>query len=78
MPIELRKWFQIFIGVLSLLLSILCLLAIRSALPESATLALAALCALFIGAISGFYNLFRVFLPLIMLRLWPGIEKNHG
>lgn len=78
MPIELRKWFQIFIVVLSFLLSILCVLVIRASLPETASAAQGALVALFIGAISGFYNLFRLFLPLILAKLWPGIENKHG
>lgn len=78
MPIELRKWFQVAIGILSLLLSILCLLAIRTSLPVSASVAQVALSVLFIASISGFYNLFRLFLPLILLKLWPGIENNHG
>ena len=72
--IEQRKWFIASVGLLSLLASTACLLVVRSALPESAVGAETALALMFIGAVSGFARLLTLFIPLLILKLWPGIE----
>ena len=74
MPLELRKWFQASFGLLSIVLAFVCWLIVRSSLPASAEGAQLALALLFIGATTGFFNLLRIFMPLLIVKLWPGIE----
>jgi uncharacterized membrane protein YhdT len=75
MPIELRKWFQLFVVLLSILFTGLCWLAIRAYIPAADLGAQIAASALMIAAIPGFFSLLRLFLPLLLLKLWPGLEK---
>ncbi|MFZ6747760.1 hypothetical protein [Undibacterium sp. Ren11W] len=74
MPIELRKWFQLTVGAISILVSIVCWLSIRSYIPASDVGAQIAASVLQIAAIPGFFQLFRIFLPLLLVKLWPGME----
>jgi hypothetical protein len=75
MPIELRKWFQLSTASLSILFSALCWLAIRAYIPASDLGAQIAASALMVAAIPGFFSLLRLSLPLLLLKLWPGLEK---
>ena len=74
MPIELRRWFQAFIGALSLLITGSCLLLVRSALPAGADAASIGVSILFIAAIPGWIQIFRMFLPLLLVKLWPSLD----
>jgi hypothetical protein len=75
MAIELRKWFQLFVVLLSILFTGLCWLAIRTYIPAADLGAQIGASALMIAAIPGFFSLLRLFLPLLLLKLWPGLER---
>lgn len=75
LPLERRKWFQLVICVAALLCTFGSALAVRLALPAQAAFAQFALVLLCIGAVGGFITLFEKFLPLLLLKLWPALEK---
>lgn len=73
-PIERRKWFVFLIGFISIAGAGVCFFVVRSALPSEATGAHVALALLFMGATSGFVTVLNLFLPLLLVKLWPGLE----
>lgn len=75
MPIELRKWFQLTIGILSLSMSGICWFMIRSYIPASAGGAQMALSILLMGASSGFFLILGKLMPLLIVKFFPGIEN---
>jgi uncharacterized membrane protein YhdT len=75
MPIELRKWFQLFIVLLSILFTGFCWLAIRAYIPAADLGAQIGASVLMMAAMPGFFSLLRLSLPLLLLKLWPGLEK---
>jgi hypothetical protein len=79
MSIELRKWFQLTIAAISILLSAVCWFSIRSYIPAldvGAQIAVSALLTLLIAAIPGFFQLFRIFVPLLVVKLWPEMQGD--
>jgi hypothetical protein len=76
-PVERRKWFILLIGFIGLAGAGVCLLVVRSALPSEAQGAHIALTLLFIGAMSGFVTILNLLLPLLLVKLWPGLEAPH-
>jgi len=74
-PLELRKWFQLTIGILSLSMSGICWFMIRSYIPPSDGGAQMALSLLLIGSISGFFLIFSRLLPLLIVQFFPPIEN---
>lgn len=77
-PLELRKWFNVLIGLFGIATSVICFFVVRSALPEAALSANVALSLLFLGAMGGFVTLLRLLLPLLIVKLWPTIEVPHS
>ncbi|MBK1891291.1 hypothetical protein Undi14_14730 [Undibacterium sp. 14-3-2] len=75
MPIELRKWFQLTIGILSLSMSGICWFVIRSYIPPSAGGAQMALSILLMGASSGLFLILGKLMPLLIVKFFPGIEN---
>ncbi len=74
--LEGRKWFQVLAGVLSVASVLMCFAVVDPALNTSALgphLVLLILCA---GACSGFERLLTLFLPIILVKLWPAIEPS--
>ena len=77
-PLELRKWFNVLIGLFSIATSVICVFVVRSALPETALSANVALTLMFLGAMGGFVTVLRLFLPLLIVKLWPSIEAPQS
>lgn len=75
MLLENRKWFQLMAGGIGLIAACLSFWVARLAFPfdapESAKFALVLL---MIGAISGFYRLLIIFLPLILPKIFPNLD----
>lgn len=76
-PIERRKWFVLLIGFIGIAGAGVCLLVVRSALPSEAQGPHVALALLFMGAMSGFVTALNLLLPLLLLKVWPGLEASH-
>lgn len=75
-PIERRKWFVFLIGSVGIAGAGACLLVIRSALPSEAQGAHLALALLFMGAMGGYVTGLNSLLPLLVVKLWPGLEAS--
>lgn len=73
--LENKKWFNISVTMLSTGIALVCMLMIRSYIPKTDQYAYLALAILFIGAVSGFSGLFRLVLPLILVKLWPKLDE---
>lgn len=71
MPLELRKGFQIAIALISLVLAATCWLLIRPYLKDADNAAQAAFATLSIVTVPGFTTVLRLFLPLILVKLFP-------
>ena len=74
-PIEHRRWFNMLVSILGVSIALICLIVVRMQIPKSEQHVQLALALLFIGAVSGFIALFRLFLPLILLKIWPKLEE---
>ena len=77
LPIERRKWFVLLIGVVGIGAACVCLLVVRSSLPSEAGNAHIALTLLFVGAMSGFVTVLNLLLPLLLVKVWPGLEASR-
>ncbi|MBR7778430.1 hypothetical protein [Undibacterium rugosum] len=76
MPLELRRSFQITTGVLGLGLSMLCYWLIRDSVAPMQGGAAMALSILFIAAVPGFQRLLVLFLPLLLVKLFPSLDRH--
>jgi hypothetical protein len=74
MPVERRKWFIAFVGLLGLGAAAACVYFVHAALPGDSAGARVALAFLLMGAASGFVTLLNVLLPLVLVRLWPALD----
>ena len=74
-PIENKRWFNISVAILGTSIALVCMLMIRSYIPKSDQHTHLALAILFIGAVSGFVGLFRLILPLILVKLFPKLDE---
>lgn len=77
-PLELRKWFNVLVALLGIATAVICLLVVRSSLPAAALSAHIALTLLFVGAMGGFVTVLRLFLPFLVVKIWPSIEEPHS
>ncbi|MBC3933041.1 hypothetical protein [Undibacterium curvum] len=76
MPIELRRSFQITTGVLGLALSMLCYWLIRDGAAPMQGGAALSLSIMFIAAVPGFQRLLVLFLPLLLVKLFPRLDRS--
>jgi hypothetical protein len=74
MPLELRKWFQIFTGVLGIATAAVCWFIVRSALAPDAIAAQWSVAFLMVGAMPGFVRMFTLFFPLFLPKIRSGID----
>lgn len=74
MPIELRRWFIALAFFISAGLALACFLVIRRTLSSDNALPNFALVLLSVSAIPGLFQIFKIFLSLVILKLFPGIE----
>ena len=74
-PLEHRRWFNMLVSILGVSIALVCLIVVRMQIANSEQHVQLALALLFIGAVSGFIALFRLFLPLILLKIWPKLEE---
>ena len=75
MPIELKRWFQILCGFLGISIAIACWLVVKSFVPEGEAGARLALLLLLVGAGMGISRLMEMFLPPLLVRLFPQLEQ---
>ena len=76
MLIESRRWFQYVVGLGAVAITLALATPIYFALqarPSAAGIALPFLAA---GAIAGFSRLLTLLLPLLLLKLWPGLDQR--
>lgn len=71
MPLELRKSFQITIGVISMALSAICWLLVRPYLQDADRAAQIAFATLTFVTIPGFLMVLRLTIPMILVKLFP-------
>ena len=74
-PLELRKWFQILCYLLGLALAGSCYWVLRPLAQDQTTGVQLALSLLLIGALNGFERILTLFLPILLVKLWPRIES---
>ena len=74
-PLEHRRWFNMLVSILGVSIALVCFIVVRMQIAKSEQYVQLALALLFIGAVSGFIALFRLFLPLILLKIWPKLEE---
>ena len=77
-PLEFRRWFQLVAVLLSLAIALPCFWVLRSALPQAEDGLQIFLLVLFVGAFAGFDRLLTLFLPIVILKLWPQIESPRA
>lgn len=75
MPLECRKWFQVLTAGLGFVAACSCWFFISSALEPHAIGARFALFLLVLGAIRGVERLLTTFLPLILTKIWPRLDR---
>ncbi len=76
MPLELRRSFQIMTALLSMGLSMLCYWLIRDGAEPMQGGAALALSIMFIASITGFQRLFVLLLPLLLVKLFPRLDRS--
>lgn len=74
-PLETKRWFNISVAILGTSIALICMLMVRSYIPKTDQHTHLALAILFIGAVSGFVGLFRLILPLILVKAFPKLEE---
>jgi hypothetical protein len=74
-PLEYKRWFNITVTILGASIALVCMLMIRSYIPKTDQHTQFALALLFIGAVSGFVGLLRLFLPLILVKVFPKLDE---
>jgi len=75
MHIESRRWFQWLVGLSGCAIAVALALPLFLALPaQGATRALVVFLAA--GAVVGFERLLALVLPVVLLKVWPSLEKK--
>lgn len=72
---EQRKSFQIIVAALSVSLSLFCWAVVRPHVPKTENLAQLGFALLLLVAIPGFMSIFKVILPIVILKIWPQLDK---
>lgn len=75
MPLELRRWLQILTAGSGVLAACACWYVVDPALNTRADSVRLPLLALTIGSVVGFGRLLGIFLPLILTKIWPRLDR---
>ncbi len=76
MPIESRRWFQYLASLAAVAITLALAIPIYFDLQVSHSAAAVALPFLAAGAIAGFSHLLTLVLPLVLLKVWPELERH--
>ena len=76
-PVELRKWFQVLTGVLSLAIVLTCFKTLGAVIPPQLD-AQFSLVVLFLGSTLGINRLLTSFLAIVITKLWPQLEQPRA
>ena len=76
MSVESRRWFQYVVGLSGAAITLCLAVPIYFTLQGQHSAAVVALPFLAGGAVAGFSRLLTLFLPLVLLKFWPELERQ--